>query len=56
MLLNELLKRTLENRRQAAQLTTQAHRLASLEQRLSAVEHVIAARDRTPELAAASGW
>jgi Chaperone of endosialidase len=39
MLLNELQKRTLDNRRLAAQLTRQAHQLASVEQRLTALEH-----------------
>jgi hypothetical protein len=48
MLLNELQERTTENQRQAA-------RLAFLEQRLSAVEHTRAAKDRRSKLAAAFG-
>ncbi len=54
MLLNELQKRTVENRRQAAQLAIQAHDLASLEQRLSSLERTIAS-GRSSELAAALG-
>ena len=48
MLLKELQQRTAENRHQAA-------RLATVEQRLAALERTVAAKDQSSKLAAAFG-